>query len=112
MSLVAVCETGVGGTDDRARILGQTTQDRSILDGQDDLIGPVNFLNVGTPADERELVAIQNPAGTTVVNSQIDQGFVMAPNGQTVTTNSEGLAIGLNYAGATCIYAGVVNLIG
>jgi len=112
VSLVAVCETGVGGTNDRVRVLGQTTQDRSILDGIDDLAGPTTFLNVATPADERELVSREIASGQTVVNGEIDQGFVMAPSGQAITTNSEGLALGLNYAGATCIVGGVVNLIG
>lgn len=112
VSLVAVCETGVGGTNDRVRVLGQTTQDRSILDGVDDLTGPTTFLNVGTPPDERQLVSREIASGQTVVNGEIDQGFVMAPNGQAITTNSEGLALGLNYAGATCIVGGVVNLIG
>jgi hypothetical protein len=112
VSLVAVCETGVGGTDDRVRVLGQTSQDRSILDGIDDLTGPATFLNVATPPDEREFVSRQTTSGQTLVNAEIDQGFVMAPNGQTISVNSEGLALGLNYAGATCLVVGTANLIG
>ncbi|HEX7060009.1 MAG TPA: hypothetical protein VF176_09185 [Solirubrobacterales bacterium] len=112
VSLVAQCATGVGGTDDRARILGQTTQDGSILDGQNDLTGPTTFLDTGTAEDSRVLVSTQITSGKTFVNGSIDQGFVLAPDGKTISTNSEGLVIGVNYSGSNCIYGGVLNLLG
>ncbi len=112
VSFVAQCETGVRGTNDRARILAQTTEDGAALDGQTDLHGPTTFLDVATPEDRRVLVSTDITTGDRYVSGEIDQGFVMAPNGQMITTNSEGLALGLNYAGSNCLFAGVFNLVG
>jgi hypothetical protein len=111
VSLVAECQANVAGND-RIRILAQTTANGSILDGFDDRTGPANFLDVGTPADDRELTANQIATGQTNVDSEIDQGVVMDPSGKTIVVNSEGVALGLNYAGSQCLVAGVVNLLG
>jgi hypothetical protein len=115
VSLVATCEAGVGGKD-IVKILGQTSQPGSILDGEDDLTGPggspAEFLEPGTPADKRELVARSDTAGEINVAAEIDQGFVLGPDGKMITVNSEGTALGLNYGGSVCLVAGVANLIG
>jgi hypothetical protein len=111
VSLVAECQNNVAGND-RIRILAQTTANGSILDGTDDRTGPATFLDVGTPADERELTANSVATGSTNVDSEIDQGVVMDPSGKTIVINSEGFALGLNYAGSQCLVAGVVNLLG
>ena len=72
----------------------------------------MNFLDIATPAAERRLVSLQQEIGLSNVSGEIDQGFVMAPDGKMITTNSEGLALGLNYAGSDCLVAGVFDLVG
>jgi methionine-rich copper-binding protein CopC len=83
VSLVAQCATGIEGTSDRVRILGETNQNGAILAGRDRLSGPggsgAEFLEPGTPEDKRELVAFQDLTGDIDVSSNIDQGYVWAP---------------------------------
>lgn len=112
VSFVAQCLTGVEGTEDRVRVLGQTTVDGAALDGITDRRGPTNFLETTTPEDERILVSLTQLAGQSNVAGEIDQGFVMAPDGKMITVNSECLAIGLNYAGSDCLVAGIMDLVG
>ena len=111
VSLVAVCDQNAGN--DRARILMQTSQNGAVADGSDNFTGNAgNFLNTNTPEENREFVAVQIPSGQTFVESVIDQGFVLGPDNKMLTANSEGIAIGLNYSGASCLFAGVVNAVG
>jgi hypothetical protein len=42
----------------------------------------------------------------------IDSSYVIAPDGKVLTLGSETTALGLNFAGATCFFAGVVDSIG
>ena len=115
VSLVATCEANVGGKD-IVRILGQTSAPGAILAGEDDLPGPggspAEFLEPGTPADKREFVEHADTTGEINVESEIDQGFVLGPDGKMITANSEGIALGLNYGGSVCLVAGVANLVG
>jgi hypothetical protein len=113
VSLVADCHREGGA--DIARILEQTTVNGAVAGGYDDWEGgsePSDFLNVNTPPDEREFVHNEPTEGETSVYSYIDQGFILGPDGKGLTTNSEGIALGLNYAGSNCIFAGVINAVG
>lgn len=111
VSLVAACDQ-VGGKD-RVRIVMQTSQDGAVADGIDNFTGNAGaFLNVATPDPEREFVALEAPTGQTFVESVIDQGFVLGPDGKMLTANSEGIALGLNYGSAGCLFAGIVNAVG
>ncbi len=115
VALVAECASGVGGSDDRVRILAQSSLEGAILAGSDDLTGPGGngkYLGPATPADERELVAFQDGGGEVDVGSVIDQGYVLGPDDRMIAVNSEGIALGLNYGSSVCLAAGVVNLIG
>ncbi len=111
VSIEAKCVGNEGGNEG-ITLLGKTTQDGAILSGEDDLYGgddPNNFLNVATDEDNRDFEYYFDTAGETSVGSQIDSGFVLGPDGKMITTNSEGIALGLNYLGADCIVAGVFN---
>jgi hypothetical protein len=118
VSIIAQCATGVEATNDRVRIIAQTTAPTAILDGNTDLSGPGGpigeneFLEPNTPEDKRVLVTFQDTSGDIDVSSRIDQGYVLGPEGKMITVNSEGIALGLNYGGTTCMTAGIVNLIG
>jgi hypothetical protein len=110
VSLVAVCDQAAGK--DRIRILMETTANGAVANGHDDFSGVgVKFLETNTPADEREFVANEATSGGTSVSYDIDEGWVLGPEGKMLTANSEGIALGVNYAGSNCIAAGVVNAI-
>jgi hypothetical protein len=113
VSLIATCDANLAGND-RVRILAQTTLGGAILDGIDNLSGPGGtgeFLEPSTPDEKREFAAFSDTTGDIDVGANIDQGYVLGPEGKMITANSEGIALGLNY-GSTCLTAGIVNLIG
>lgn len=110
-----VAECAQEGGDDIARILFQTTVNGSVAIGEDEYEGgplPSDFLNADTPASERLLVDNEATSGEVSVSSDIDEGFVMSPEGKVLTANSEGIVLGLNYGAPGCLFAGVVNAIG
>jgi hypothetical protein len=110
VSLVAVCDQAAGK--DRIRILMQTTQNGAVANGFTDYSGvAAKFLETNTPPEERKFVAIEETTGVTRVSYNIDQGWVLGPESKMLTANSEGIALGLNYAGSNCLAAGVVNAI-
>jgi hypothetical protein len=111
VSLVAFCDQT--GGNDRARILEQTSVAGAVAGGADDHSGEAgDFLQPGTPIDEREFGANTTASGLTRVASYIDQGFVLGPEGKMLTANSEGIALGINYGNSGCLFAGVVNALG
>jgi hypothetical protein len=113
VSLVASCVQE--GGDDIARILEQTSQNGAVAGGNDNWEGgpaPGDFLNTDTPETDRILVENDETSGGINVDSEIDEGFVLGPDGKMLTTNSEGIALGLNYGAAGCLFAGVVNSVG
>lgn len=111
VSLVAVCDHN--GGNDRARILEQTSVNGATANGADDHEGSGGtFLDPTTPPEERELVVSEYPTGQPHVGHYIDQGFVLGPEGKMLTTNSEGIALGLNYGNSGCLFGGVVNAVG
>jgi hypothetical protein len=114
ISLVAECNSA--GGEDQARILAATTVVGAILQGShDDHTGPGDsntFLNPTTPADNRELVEYSDIPGQMSFEDDIDANYVVAPDGKVLTLGSETTALGLNYSGATCFIAGIVDSIG
>jgi hypothetical protein len=112
VSLTAQC-VQEGGLD-IARILMATTQNGAVASARDSFDGEeaARFLNTTTPETEREFVS--NSVGTTLtdVEAEIDNGFVLGPDGKMLTANSEGIALGLNYGNAGCLFAGVINAVG
>jgi hypothetical protein len=111
VSLVATC-TQEGGAD-HAIILEQTSVNGATAGGDDDFSGsPGDTLDIDTPANARELGSESTTSGLTEVGTSIDAGFVLGPEGKMLTTNSEGIALGLNYGAPGCLFAGVINAIG
>jgi hypothetical protein len=111
VSIVAQCLTDAGN--DIIRLLAATSQDGAVMDGNNDHTGAAaDFLNIATPEAQRVLVLNAAADGTTNVQGQIDQGYVMAADGSYLGIDSESTALGLNYSGSECIATGVVNSIG
>jgi hypothetical protein len=112
VSLTAQC-LQEGGLD-IARILMATTQNGAVADAADDFDGEeaANFLNTTTPEAEREFLENSVGTGLTDVENDIDDGFVLGPDGKMLTANGEGVALGLNYGNAGCLFAGIINAVG
>jgi hypothetical protein len=111
VSLVAFCDQSAGK--DRARILEQTSVNGAVTNGSFDYTGEAgNFLNTNTPIDQRVFVGSETTSGQTLAGHQIDQGWVLGPEGKMLTTNSEGIVLALNYGSSGCLFAGLVNAIG
>ena len=114
ISLVAQCNDL--GPEDQARILAATSSNGAIVQGaEDDHTGPGDgstLLDSTTAADDRELVEISDAAGDVNFEDDYDGSYVVAPNGKVLTLGAETTALGLNFAGATCFFAGVVDSIG
>lgn len=111
VSFVAVCSREGGY--DYARILFASTLDGSVADGEDYYYGgPGETFGPGTPASDRLLIEAYEEEGQTTVYNDIDEGFVLSPTDKMLTTNSEGIALGLNYGQQGCLFGGVVNALG
>lgn len=111
VSIVAECQKDDGGTD-RISLYAQTNQNGAVMSADDDLNGGTtasDFLNIDTPKDDRMFESESDVTGRTYVDSEIDSGFVLGPDGQMISANTEGMALGLNYLGADCLVAGVFN---
>lgn len=112
VSLIAACEQT--GGNDFVKIYGATNSPGAILSGDDTLSGPGGsgeFLEPTTEAAKRELVSRSDVSGEINVDNDIDDGFVLGPDGRMLAVNSEGIALGLNYGGSVCLAAGMVNAV-
>jgi hypothetical protein len=111
VSIQARCTTGGGF--DTVQILGATTAPGSALGGNDDFEGSAgNTLEPTTAPDDREILSSSDTAGQTEVNWNIDSGWVMAPDGKSISIDGETTPLGVNYAGAKCVVSGIVNTAG
>jgi hypothetical protein len=113
VSITAECVKNDDGGD-YIDLYGATTADGAVMAGNDDLGGgatPNQYLNVNTLPEDREFAAMGNATGVTYVGNDIDAGFVLGPDGKMITSNTEGVALGLNYLGADCVVAGIFNKI-
>ena len=111
VSFVANCKREAS---DWAEVLYQTTASGSVANGEDNYDGssPTEFLNVDTPAADRVLVNESTTTGSTYVSGEIDNGFVLGPDGRGLVANTEGIILGINYGAPGCFIAGVVNAVG
>jgi hypothetical protein len=50
--------------------------------------------------------------GTTNVGNDIDDGFVLGPDGKGLSIDGEEAVLGLNYLSSSCVVAGTINAIG
>lgn len=112
VALDAVCSSASGT--DRIAVKARTSVAGAVLGGEDDLNGgatPASFLNPETLPDDRDLAEDSTATGTVSVDTEIDEGFVMAPDTSAILANSEGIVLGLNYGGANCVVAGVFDVV-
>jgi hypothetical protein len=111
VSIQASCIQGVGF--DEVDILAATSQNGAAMGGNDSYSGASgDTLDTTTPANQRVILSNSAGDGNTNVSWNIDEGWVMAPNGQTLGIDGETTPLGLNYAGAECVASGVVNASG
>lgn len=112
VSFVAECFQAEGK--DQVRIVGASAVNGAVMSGNDSFEGtsPTDFLNPTTPADERELAYEYEPTGKTIVVNDIDEGFVLGPEGKMLAANTEGIALGVNYGQPGCLVGGVINAVG
>jgi len=112
VSLVANCRQA--GGNDIVEILMQTTQAGAVANGEDEFDGSsaADFLNPDTPAEDRIFLDESVASGNTLVDNEIDHGWVIGPDNKMLTANTEGIALGLNYRQPGCLVAGVVNAVG
>ncbi len=91
----------------------QTTQAGAVANGEDDFNGSsaAEFLNPDTPAEDRVFVEESDTSGDTLVSYEIDNGWVIGPDNKMLTSNSEGIALGLNFQTPGCLVAGIVNAV-
>ncbi|MCD6726859.1 MAG: hypothetical protein LT070_06420 [Solirubrobacteraceae bacterium] len=113
VAIDAKCDQSAGR--DRIRLIARTSVANAFLDGDSDYNGGTlvsDFLQPGTPEEDRTLIYESQSTGTDPwVDNDIDEGFVMAPNGTLLTVTGEGWALGLNVAGAKCYAAGTIDVI-
>ena len=97
---------GEGESAERARCFGDQVEKCLKL--------PVEYVDerLTTAAADRVLLERNVAPGVTQVENDIDDGFVMAPDGKWLGIDGESTALGLNYAGAKCVLAGIVNAAG
>jgi hypothetical protein len=112
VSFVAQCRQSGGS--DYAELLYATSQNGAVAGGDTDYVGssPTTFLNVDTPFEDRRLAYESETTGDTYVTTEIDNGFVLGPDGKGLVANTEGVILGINYGSAGCYIAGVVNAVG
>jgi hypothetical protein len=111
VSLVAECRQT---TSDEIRVTAHTTVNGAVMGGEDDFNGssPTDFLNTATDPEDAILVDETESIGDTYVAADIDEGFVLGPEGKLLTTNSEGLVLGLNYGQPGCLVGGIIDSVG
>ena len=101
------------GANDIVRILGATSVGGAAMGGNDAYTGaPGDTLEPTTLPEDRVILNHAVATGVTDVSWNIDAGWVMAPDGSSLGIDGETTALGLNYAGATCVASGVVNAAG
>jgi hypothetical protein len=90
-------------------IVISTSQDGAVFDGDDAKRGanPTNFLDVGTPENERNFMTPVNvPTGTPLYLANGSDGSARAPDGTAVSFNSESVGASVNLLGAACTLHG------
>ncbi len=101
---------------DELRLLAQTTEDGSFMQGDTPHSGPgvgSDFLNTDTPEDNRTMGGVVTTAageGQPAVEDDIDTGFVAGPNGDYIGID-ETTMYGLNIGGGDCLLVGYAVLV-
>ncbi|HEX6116871.1 MAG TPA: hypothetical protein VFY99_07195 [Solirubrobacterales bacterium] len=100
------------GAEDIIVLVATTTQPGTVMEGRDNHRGNGgNFLEPTTPGPESELLLNSAASGTTNVRNDVDEGFVLGPDGHGLRVAGDSATLGLNYLGSPCIAAGTLERI-
>jgi len=111
ITISAFCSVNVGG-EDAVAIVATTSQPGAVMEGRDNHRGNNgNFLEPTTPGPESELLLNSAATGTTNVRNDVDEGFVLGPDGHGFRIAGDATMLGLNYLGSPCLAAGTLEQI-
>ncbi len=107
LSLEAGCvDNGLG--DFEAFIYAATSEDDFVvMEASDDDFTSEPYLLPTTPADEREMFSVSD--SSTLVQNDIDAGWVMTGSGEYIGLDGETLALGVHYGTSDCVFAGTTT---
>ena len=109
VSVSAFCAVNTAG-EDVVVLVASTSQGGAVMEGRDNHRGNAgNFLDPATPGPDSELLLNSAPTGTTNVRNDVDEGFVLGPDGQGLRIAGDSATLGLNYLGSPCIAAGTLE---
>jgi hypothetical protein len=109
VSVSAFCAADTGG-EDVVVLVASTSQAGAVMEGRDNHRGNGgNFLEPTTPGPESELLSNSAATGTTNVRNDVDEGFVLGPDGLGLRIAGDAATLGLNYLGSPCIAAGTLE---
>jgi hypothetical protein len=112
VAVSAFCSVNTAG-EDVVVLVAETSQPGAVMEGRDNHRGNGgNFLDPSTPGPDRELLLNSAPTGTTNVRNDVDEGFVLGPDGQGLRVAGDAATLGLNYLGSPCLAAGTLEEIG
>ena len=98
------------GADDIVVLVATTTQPGAVMEGRDNHRGTGgNFLDPATPGPDSELLSNTAASGVTNVRNDVDEGFVLGPDGQGLRIAGDSATLGLNYLGSPCLAAGTLE---
>ena len=109
VTVSAFCAVNTGG-EDVVVLVASTTQPGAVMEGRDNHRGNGgNFLEPTTPGPESELLSNSAATGTTNVRNDVDEGFVLGPDGLGLRIAGDAATLGLNYLGTPCLAAGTLE---
>lgn len=109
VSVAAFCAVNTGG-EDVVVLVATTTQPGAVMEGRDNHRGNGgNFLEPTTPGPDSELLSNSTATGATNVRNDVDEGFVLGPDGLGLRIAGDSATLGLNYLGSSCLAAGTLE---
>jgi hypothetical protein len=104
VSLSAKCYSD--GVNEHVDVYAVSAVAGAVMKGTDDRTGPPgDTLEPGTLELDRQLLANTAPAGTTNVDNDVDEGWIITPDGRRRVVDGDAAALGLNYLGSKCFVA-------
>jgi hypothetical protein len=98
------------GAEDIVVLVATTTQPGAVMEGRDNHRGNGgNFLDPTTPGPDSELLLNSTASGQANVRNDVDEGFVLGPDGLGFRIAGDSATLGLNYLGSPCIAAGTLE---
>ena len=111
IAVSAFCNVDPAG-EDTVVLVATTSAPGAVMEGRDNHRGSGgNFLEPTTPGPESELLSNSTPHGATNVRNDVNEGFVLGPDGSGLRIAGDAATLGLNYLGSPCIVAGTLERI-